>query len=490
MPEARPAAALLADVAALHSAVRAEADATFARWRPEVARRPFLASAHNLAAYLALRHRDLRPLQRELQAWGLSSLGRAESRVLPSLAAVEAALRRIAGGPARWPGARRMGRGERRLRDETSRLYGAEPGRRIRIMVTLPGDAHRDPARLRALLAAGMDCARLNCGHDDARAWRATAAAVREASAEAGRTCRVLVDLAGPKLRFDWVAHAGDEARIEPGSTLLLAPARADLARWPLQAGCGEPGVLTALAPGAAVAIDDGSARCTVVARTEAGVLLRVDAVKAGTKRLKPQQGFNCPGTHLRLPAVTAQDLADLDAIAPIADLVGCSFVQSAADIAALQAALAARRPAGAPPLPIIAKIETQPGVEALPEIILQAAGRHPLGVMIARGDLAVEVGWQRLAELQEEILWVCEAAHVPVIWATQVLESLVKDGIPSRAEITDAAMAERAECVMLNKGPHVVEAVGILDDVLRRMEAHQEKKSPRLRALGLWRDP
>jgi pyruvate kinase len=106
---------------------------------------------------------------------------------------------------------------------------------------------------------------------------------------------------------------------------------------------------------------------------------------------------------------------------------------------------------------------------------------------MIARGDLAVEVGYERLAEIQEEILWLCEAAHIPVIWATQVLETLVKKGIPSRAEMTDAAMGERAECVMLNKGPYIAEAVTILDDVLQRMQAHQIKKSPQLRALHSW---
>jgi len=108
------------------------------------------------------------------------------------------------------------------------------------------------------------------------------------------------------------------------------------------------------------------------------------------------------------------------------------------------------------------------------------------VGVMIARGDLAVECGYQRLAEVQEEILWICEAAHVPVIWATQVLESLAKSGIPSRSEITDAAMGERAECVMLNKGPYVVAAVRILDDILRRMQDHQEKKRSMLRKLRL----
>jgi pyruvate kinase len=109
-------------------------------------------------------------------------------------------------------------------------------------------------------------------------------------------------------------------------------------------------------------------------------------------------------------------------------------------------------------------------------------------GVMIARGDLAVECGYERTGELQEEIMWMAEAAHVPVIWATQVLENVAKTGQPSRAEITDAAMAERAECVMLNKGPYVVQAVQMLDDVLTRMQAHQTKKVSLLRQLNVAR--
>jgi pyruvate kinase len=105
---------------------------------------------------------------------------------------------------------------------------------------------------------------------------------------------------------------------------------------------------------------------------------------------------------------------------------------------------------------------------------------------MIARGDLAVECGFERLAKVQEEILWICEAAHVPVVWATQVLETLAKNGMPSRAEITDAAMGHRAECVMLNKGPHVGGAVRTLADILNRMDAHQFKKRAMLRELHL----
>jgi pyruvate kinase len=109
------------------------------------------------------------------------------------------------------------------------------------------------------------------------------------------------------------------------------------------------------------------------------------------------------------------------------------------------------------------------------------------MAIMIARGDLMVEVGPRRLAEIQEELLWLCEAAHVPVIWATQVLDNFVKKGVRHRAEMTDAAMAERAEGVMLNKGPHAVEAVTLLDDLLGRMEGHQFKKASRMRALRSW---
>ena len=135
-------------------------------------------------------------------------------------------------------------------------------------------------------------------------------------------------------------------------------------------------------------------------------------------------------------------------------------------------------------------KIETPLAIRNLPRLIIQAGGAMPVAVMIARGDLAVEIGFERLSEMQEEILWLCEAAHVPVVWATQVLDSLVKDGTASRAETTDAAMGQRAECVMLNKGPHLAEAVIFLNQILHRMDRHQSKKSARLGPLQSWQAP
>ena len=166
--------------------------------------------------------------------------------------------------------------------------------------------------------------------------------------------------------------------------------------------------------------------------------------------------------------------------------MIGYSFVQTVADVRLLQDELA-RRGADWGKLGLVAKIETPRALHNLPDLIVRAAGRQPFAVMIARGDLAVEIGFERLAEMQEEMLWLCEAAHVPVIWATQVLESLVKKGLPSRGDMTDAAMSARAECVMLNKGPNVGAAIGALDGLLRRMAEHQFKKTPRLRALRSW---
>jgi pyruvate kinase len=177
------------------------------------------------------------------------------------------------------------------------------------------------------------------------------------------------------------------------------------------------------------------------------------------------------------------KDLEDLAFVAKHADLVGCSFVRSAQDVRTLQRHLAR---VGGERLGMMLKIETQQAFDRLPSLLLTAMGSPVVGVMIARGDLAIECGFERLAELQEEILWLCEAAHVPVIWATEVLDTLAKKGYPSRAEITDAAMAVRAECVMLNKGPFIGRTIRALDNILRRMQEHQSKKKTMLRKLKL----
>jgi len=251
----------------------------------------------------------------------------------------------------------------------------------------------------------------------------------------------------------------------------------------PARIGVTLPEIFPDVRVGESVWLDDGRIGGTIVGVKPDEIEVEIVHTRPGGDRLMADKGINLPDSNLKLPALTQCDLEYLEYIAEHADLVGYSFVRRASDVYELQRRLegfGTRKPG------IVLKIETRTAFEKLPELLLAAMRSPAAGVMIARGDLAVECGYERLAEVQEEILWICEAAHMPVIWATQVLEHLAKGGVPSRAEITDAAMGERAECVMLNKGPYVVEAVRTLDDILRRMQDHQAKKRSTLRSLKI----
>jgi pyruvate kinase len=280
---------------------------------------------------------------------------------------------------------------------------------------------------------------------------------------------------------------------LRPGDTLVVTrdlepgrPAKRDARGQlltPASIGCSLPEVFEDCRSGDGIWFDDGKIG-GVIERVEPDrVCVKIHRARERGEKLQSDKGINLPDSPLRLPAITPKDAEDLQFIVRHADLVSLSFANSAADVELLHEHL---KRLGGEKLGVILKVETRRGFESLPEMLFAALRFTRCGVMIARGDLAVECGFERLAEVQEEILWVCEAAHVPVIWATQVLESLAKEGFPSRAEITDAAMSERAECVMLNKGPHVCQAVAVLDDILQRMQTHVTKKRSILRGLKL----
>ncbi len=279
------------------------------------------------------------------------------------------------------------------------------------------------------------------------------------------------------------VLHAGDTLLIERS----LKPGRPatrdsrDRVLTPAVIGCTLPEVFEDVRSGDAICFDDGKIAGVIENIGPERATVKIHRARACGEKLRGDKGINLPDSLLRLSSLTAKDIDTLEFVVRHADMVSLSFANSAADVALLQQHL---KRLGGERLGLILKIETRRGFENLPEMLFAALHSTRCGVMIARGDLAVECGFERLAEVQEEILWMCEAAHVPVIWATQVLESLAKEGVPSRAEITDAAMSQRAECVMLNKGPHILEAVGVLDDILQRMQTHSAKKRSMLRDL------
>lgn len=593
------------DMVTLEAAVLAD--------RPNL-HRSQVESAKNLLHYLALRRHDLRPLQQRLAAHGLSSLGRAESHVRANIDAIDSILRRLSASNHK---ALRISRGLtfedglKILAAHTEELLGPPPAqRKVRIMVTMPSEAASDSGFVRNLISSGMDCMRINCAYDDVNAWAKMIEHAHKAARELGRNCRVLMDLAGPKLRtgpirpgpralkwrprrnqyggikvpvriwltealspkpppiqadiclpvtgtglreikagdvlkfFDarglsrsvtaikpgeggWWAESSQTTYVRSGTLLHLARAGKPLQVFPGKIGrlpaseqfiplkegdtltltrkqiAGAPAVwdengqlissshiavtLPAIfkdvRPGEEIWFDDGAIGGVITTVDADEIKVKITHALPSGNKLRADKGVNLPDSKLHLPPLTRKDRADLKFVARHADLVGYSFVRSAADVQELQTQLAEL---GGQNVGIILKIETRRAFEQLSNILLAAMRSSSAGVMIARGDLAIECGWQRMAEVQEEILWICEAAHMPVVWATQVLESLAKRGIPSRAEITDAAMGERAECVMLNKGPYIVDAVRVLDDILRRMERHQNKKRSMLRHLKL----
>ncbi|MFZ3331700.1 MAG: pyruvate kinase [Candidatus Acidiferrales bacterium] len=279
--------------------------------------------------------------------------------------------------------------------------------------------------------------------------------------------------------------------RLFLGDTLLLTrslapgqPAKYDKKKQlisPARIGVTLPEFFDCVHPGEPIALDDGKIGGIIRAVAPDSVTVEITRARPAGDKLGAEKGINVPESALNLSSLTQEDLKALPFVVQNADIVGYSFVRKEADVRELQSRLAELH---GDTLGIILKIETREAFEQLPALLLAAMRSGAVGIMIARGDLAIECGYQRLAEVQEEILWICEAAHMPVIWATQVLESLAKTGVPSRSEITDAAMGERTECVMLNKGPYIVTAVRILDDILRRMQSHQEKKRSMLRKL------
>jgi pyruvate kinase len=269
------------------------------------------------------------------------------------------------------------------------------------------------------------------------------------------------------------------DLRVQAGDTLLLYrdPKRSG---HPAQGGspagisCTLPEILEFVKLGHRVFIDDGKIAAVVRANRSEYLELEITAPRGIPARVRSEKGLNFPDSQIDLPALTAQDRQDLAFVVEHASAVGLSFVHRPRDLGDLRDAL---RELAHPDLGIVIKIETQEAIHRLAQLLLAGLDLPKFGVMIARGDLAVEVGFENLALVQEDILCLCEAAHVPVIWATQVLETLAKSGLPARAEITDAAMGQRAECVMLNKGEYVLEAVKTLDELLSSQERHHIKK-------------
>lgn len=601
-------------------------------------------SATNLIHYAALRSMDVQELQEALSILGFSNLEGINAHIMATLTSVTQILKNLTDIASTTKGERSFDNeiqssnievpnknnptsnlqssllNSNRQYEEISYLamkshacHNAEllfgpsvEGRKAHIMVTVGNESANDEKLIYNLIKSGVNVLRINCAHDNPDIWRHIVKCVRNCSQMLEKPCRVLMDLAGPKLRTGpfkpgpnvkkikpmkdtkgavlapalvWISPPGVNPpvhrsldavlpvndknwirKLEVGDVLNFSdgrgkkrslkisekfPTSSEVGCWaecyetsyvesgtefrikgkkgkigsgrvaelpnvdnyvlvkvgdllviarepclapsktsnddilcPQRVTCSLGLLFDSVQPGEPIEFDDGKIRGVIRGVNISEICVEITHAGQKGSKLGPEKSINVPKSNLRFGGLTVKDLVDLDFVAANADMVGVSFVNDVNDVRMLQQELNKRnlRKIG-----IVLKIETHGGFERLPLLLLQAMqSPNPLGVMIARGDLAVECGWERLAEMQEEILSICEAAHIPAIWATQVLESLAKSGLPTRAEITDAAVAGRADCVMLNKGKHIVKAVSTLDSILRNTCNQQ----PRMKAV------
>lgn len=344
----------------------------------------------------------------------------------------------------------------------------AVTGRRTRILATL-GPASRDAATIRALIDAGADAFRLNFSHDTTADHAAAYRLIRAAAAEAGRGVAIVQDLAGPKIRTGALAaplslEDDDPLTIELG----------DFAGGPGRVACTFDALFTSVRVGQRLLLDDGKIELEVVGVAPGRLETRV----ANGGVLSSHKGINVPNTTLRTPALTAKDVEDLRAgIALGVDLAALSFIQSADDVRAARAVAAS---AGAPDLALIAKIEKPQAVEHIDDILEVSDA-----LMVARGDLGIEMPLESLPSVQKRLIRAARRRGVPAIVATQVLESMIAEARPTRAEVTDAAHAveEGADAIMLAAetaiGKHPIRAVSTLDLIVREAEKMLEPLQP-----------
>lgn len=301
-------------------------------------------------------------------------------------------------------------------------------------LVCTIGPASED--RLPELVGAGMDVARINCSHSTREDRDRYLRAVREAAATAGRPVGVIADLSGPKVRLGEIG--GGEALLAGGARFVLR-GDADAMGDASGAGTTHPGLAGDLEPGDRVLLADGAVELRVLETTGGEVVAEV--VGGGTVRSRA--GVNVPSERLSLPAITPKDEADLEwALAAGVDMVAQSFVRTAHDCGALLSLMPERRPL------LLAKIETSAAVAAAPAILERADA-----IIVARGDLGVEASLEEIPVIQKRLVDQARRAAVPVIIATQMLESMTSSPRPTRAETSDVAGAvfEGSDAVMLS---------------------------------------
>lgn len=431
-------------------------------------------SLQNMKYYLNLRKYDFSALQDDLTKVGLSSFGRSQAHMEASINVALEMLSLALKKELHQGKIHLSYEDSHALMDKNSEIFSTSADK-TKIMITVPSEY--DTKWFHNLALEGVHLFRINTAHDSPKSWKMMAQEIKKASSE-DTNLKIYVDLAGPKIRttLKKSKKSGKPKKIKLfcGDKVLIHSATSSISTKEIKhcdaiIGCTLENIGSLVSVGDKVFIDDGKIELVIdeILNTDILCTLLTDN-KEGSK-FKDEKGVNFPNSDITIRAICDHDKKVLPHICEYADIIGISFAQTPDDIHDLIDELERLGKKGS--ISIVAKIETKKGVENLPAILEALIQYGNSGIMIARGDLAIEIGFENLAYMQEEILDLCTAAHMPVILATQVLENKMKTNIPSRAEISDVVFAHKAECVMLNKGDYEVETIKTLTTILKQMD-------------------
>jgi pyruvate kinase len=340
--------------------------------------------------------------------------------------------------------------------------------RQTKILCTLGPSCDSIPV-LKELIRAGMNAARLNMAHGDLEEHRRRIANVRQAARELNEHIPVLMDIKGPEIRIGTLQAPSYELQRSERFILTTRQLEGDAAR----VSVSYPGLPRDVRVGSTILIDDGAIELEVEAVSGEDVvcLIRNQAV------LKPRKGVNIPGVRVSLPGVTERDIEHIRfGLEHGIDLIAMSFVRKAEDVAAVKRLL--ERHDGRCSIPVVAKIENEEGLANFPAILAASDG-----IMVARGDLGVEIPAEDVPIVQKQLIRQCNQAGKPVITATQMLDSMQRQPRPTRAEVSDVANAvwDGTDFLMLSgetaAGLYPVEAVQTMARIAARVEADVREK-------------
>lgn len=363
------------------------------------------------------------------------------------------------------------------------------------IMVTLDSSMLLTPDIFQKLILSGMTIARINCAHGSPEIWEQLVDQIRKAEGDLQHPfpTKIYMDLAGPKIRIDKIfltsnteipphyeSNQATFLKVKKGKTVRIYKHsyHEDESSFTFQLPTifiTAPKALKNVRINDSIFFDDGKISGKVCNVMDEYIDVLIYSIQSGISKLKKGKGVNLPDSFVywNVASITEEDIENLPVVCDLADIIGVSFVHHPRDLYKLRMILERMTTKS---IGIVAKIETKAAINHLSKIIVEGLKFNSFGLMIARGDLAVELGFTNLTTIQENMLCICEAAHVPVIWATGVLESMTKKGLLARPELTDAYMGFRADCIMLNKGPYIVDSVRLLHQLLESKQKNIDK--------------